>query len=189
MNKHGITEATPSNVLLGAGVWYKGLEYSGTAWSGTVLGATSGGGEISIVGEYLDLELDGALVKVKGLTVKQGGAATAKINFAEITDDVLKHGTLFEKASTSDVTGFNMYQDKANIVEGDYVENLGFVGFTADGSKQIVVIFENALCTSGMTIAPAPKAKAVVSLTFDAYADNSGDLDRLPVKIYYPTAA
>lgn len=188
MNKHGITSDTPSNVLLGAGVWYKGLTYGSNAWSGTVLGATSGGGEISIIGEYLDLELDGALVKVKGLTVKQGGTATAKVNFAEINEDILKYGTLFEKAASSDAGTFNMYQDKANIAEGDYVANLGFVGFTADGSKQIVVIFENALCTSGLTIAPAPKAKSVVSLTFEAYADNEGDLDTLPVKIYYPAA-
>jgi hypothetical protein len=89
---------------------------------------------------------------------------------------------------TTDATGYTMLQDKAHISEGDYVENFGFVGMTADGSKEIIVIFENALCTSGLEIEAKNKEAAVVKLTMEAYADNKGNLDTLPVKIYYPAA-
>ena len=187
--KHGITTTTPSNVLLGAGVYFRGLTFSENAWSGTVLGATSGGGKISIKGEFIDLDLDGALVKFKGQTVKQGGAASAEVTFAEVSTDLLKIATTFEKASTSEATGFDLLQDKATITDGDYIENFGFVGYTADNSKQIVVIFENALCTSGLEIEGKNKEQSVIKLVLDAVADNAGNLDTLPVKIYYPTGA
>lgn len=186
MGKHGVNENTPSNILLGAGTYHRGLKFEGGAWTGNILGATSGGGKISIAGEYVDLELDGALVKFKGQTVKQGGTATAEVSFAEVTPDVLKMGTLFEDG-TSDAEGFAMLQDKAHITEGDYIDNFGFVGMTADGSKKIVIIFESALCTSGFELEGKSKEQTIVKLTLEAYAANDGGLDTLPVRIYYPT--
>jgi len=187
ISKHGITTGTPSNILLGAGTYYKGLTYSSNAWSGTVLGATSGGGKISIKGEFIDLELDGALVKFKGQTVKQGGTASAEVSFAEVTPDILKMGTLFKNSTTVTAQGFTVLEDKAHVEEGDYIENFGFVGETADGSKKIIVIFDYALCTSGIELEGKNKEQSVIKLTLDAVAANSGDLDKLPVKIYYPS--
>lgn len=188
IGKHGVTTSTPSNVLLGAGTFHKNLTFSGDKWSGDLLGATSGGGKISIAGEFIDIEVDGALVKFKGQTVKQGGTATMEVNFVELSTNVLKMATLF-KEGESEATGFTVLEDKAHIEDGDYIENFGFVGFTADGSKQIIVIFELALCTSGLELEPKNKEQSVVKLTLQAVANNEGDLDTLPVKIYYPTGA
>lgn len=188
IGKHGITTTTPGNILLGAGTFLKGLKWDGDKWGGTILGATNGGGKISIKGELQDIELDGALVKVKGFTIKQGGAANADVNFAVITNEILKMATLF-KESTSDATGYTLLEDKPHIEEGDYIDNFGFVGKTADGSKDIIVIFESALCTSGLEFEPKKKEQSVVKLTLEAYAENDGDLDTLPVKIYYPEVA
>ena len=97
-------------------------------------------------------------------------------------------GTLF-KEGTSDAEGFTMLQDKEHIEAGDYIDNFGFVGETADGSKKIIVIFESALCTSGMEIEPKSKEQSVVKLTLEAVAENTENLKTLPVKIYYPTGA
>lgn len=188
MGKHAVTAATPSNVLLGAGTFHKNLTFSGNAWSGDLIGATSGGGKISIAGEFVDIELDGALVKFKGQTVKQGGTATMEVNFVELSTEIMKLGTLF-KEGTTDADGFTMLEDKANIEDGDYLENFGFVGYTADGTKQIVVIFGLALCTSGFEIESKNKEQSVIKLTLQAVADTTGSLDTLPVKIYYPTGA
>lgn len=187
MGKHAVTKDTPGNILLGAGTYHRGLKYDAdtSTWTGEIIGATSGGGKISMVGEFIDVEVDGALVKVKGLTIKQGGTASAEVNFVELSKDVIKMGTLFEEKE-SDATGFTMLQDKAHIVPGDYIDNFGFVGQTADGSKQIIVIFESAICTSGMEIEPKGKEASVVKLTLEAVAENAGNLDTLPVKIYYP---
>lgn len=187
---HGITESTPDNVLLGAGVYFRGLHYDPDAkkWVGTPIGATSGGGKISIKGELMDLELDGALVKFKGQTVKQGGTASIEASFAEIKPDILKIANQF-KEGTSDADGYTLLEDKESIDEGDYVDGFGFVGRTATGNKKIIVIFESALCTSGLELEPKGKTQGVVKVTMEAYADGVENLSALPVKIYYPTAA
>lgn len=183
--KHGITSTTPENVLFGAGTYYKNLTWSTNKWEGTCIGATSGGGKLSISGEYVNIELDGALVKVKGMTVKQGGTATMEVNMAELSGDAIKMGTNFSEGE-SDATGYKMYADKPNIEDGDYISNFGFVGKTANGKKDVIVIFENALCTSSFELEPKGKENAVLKLTMEAYAENEGDLDTIPVKIYYP---
>lgn len=186
--KHGVSTTTPQNILLGAGTYHKGLKFEGNAWVGAIIGATNGGGKVSIKGEFQDLELDGALVKFKGQTVKQGGAASIEANFAEITEDTIKMSTNFKKG-TSDAQGYDMYVDKPAIEEDDYVENFGFVGQTADGKKDIIVIFEYGLCTSGLELEGKNKEASVIKLVIDAVAKNEGNLDTLPVKIYYPTVA
>lgn len=185
LGKHGISAKTPGAILLGAGTYHKNLKFEGGAWSGECIGATSGGGKVSITGEFVDIEVDGAKVKVKGLTLKQGGTASIEVNFVELSTDMLKTVTLFE-VGESDAEGFTMLKDKANIVEGDYIENFGFVGFTADGSKQIVVIFDNVICTSGLELEGKNKENSVIKATFEACASIEGELDRLPVRIYYP---
>lgn len=188
IGKHGVSESTPKNVLLGAGTYMKGLKFENGAWAGTIIGATNGGGKVSIKGEFIDLELDGALVKFKGQTVKVGGTANIEANFAEVSEDTLKMASLFE-AGDSDADGYTMLVDKANIKEDDYVEGFGFVGKTADGSKDIIVIFEYGLCISGLELEGKNKEQSVIKLSIDAYAENEGDLDTLPVKIYYPLVA
>ena len=187
IGKHGITSNTPKDVLFGAGTFHKNLVWDATSkkWGGAIIGATSGGGKLSIQGEYVELDLDGALVPFKGQTVKQGGTASMEVNFAELNSDTISIGTHFEKKE-SDADGYSLYADKANISEGDYLENFGFVGKTADGSKNIIVIFDYALCKSAFELDPKNMAQSVIKLTLDAYAENEGDLDTLPVRIYYP---
>lgn len=183
--KHGVSKTTPENILLGAGTIHKNLKFETGKWTGDIMGATSGGNKVTIAGEILNIELDGVKVKVKGLALKQGGTATMEVNFAELSSDILQKASLF-KIGESDAEGYTMLVDKANIEEGDYIENFAFVGKTANGAKDIIVIFENALCTSGLELEGKNKENSVVKLTMEAYANDEGDLDTLPVKIYYP---
>lgn len=189
MGKHGVSATTPENILLGAGTIHKNLVWDKetSAWKGDIIGATSGGNSVEIKGEIKDIELDGALVKVKGLAVMQGGTGTMEVNFAELSIDTMKIGMIGEVAE-SDATGYTMIQTKANIEEGDYVDNFAFVGKTANDAKDIIVIMESALCTSGLKIEGKNKENSVIKLTMEAYAENAGNLDRVPVKIYYPTS-
>lgn len=187
MGKHGVSTNTPDNILLGAGTYHRNLTFADGAWSGACIGATSGGGKVSIEGEYKDIELDGALVLVKGLTVKQGGKASIEASIAELSGETIKMATNF-KEGESDADGYAMYVDKPNIEEGDYIENFGFVGKTANGKKDIIVIFEYALCKSAFELEGKNKENSVLKVVLDAYAENAGDLNTLPVKIYYPTA-
>lgn len=186
--KHGISKDTPKNIPLGAGTIHRGLTHTqGTGWNfnESIIGATAGGNKVTIKGEIFDIELDGALVKVKGLAVKNGGTATMENNFAELSREILKMSTLFEDGVSED-EAYTMLQDKAHIEDGDYVENYAFVGQTANGAKKIIVIFENGLCTSGFDYEGKNKENGVIKVTMEAYAENGGDLDTIPVKIYYP---
>ena len=191
--KHGVTKNTPSNIPFGAGAWFKNLKYEeGTGWGGTVLGATSGGSSIKIVPEVIDVEVDGALALAKGLALMAGGTGEAEVNFAEVNKDILALtmlGEVLPDESEHAVEGFDCIQAKNAITEGDYVENLGFVGYTADQSKQIIAIFDWALCKSGFQLDPKNKEAGVVKATFTAYGDIDTDLDKIPVRIYYPKEA
>ena len=182
----GVTANTPKNILFGAGTIHKGLKYTTSAWNFTesLVGATSGGSKLSIIPEITKVEVDGALVPAKGLTVKTGEAATMEINFIELTEDIIKASTI-GKAGTSEDANYSAIVSKADIEEGDYWENIAFVGKTLDG-KNIIAILENALCTSGFEQEGKNKEGAVGKYTFESHAELTSDLDTLPWKIYYP---
>lgn len=186
--RNGITADTPKRILFGAGTIHKGLKYSST-WNfeESLVGATNGGSKLSIVPELYDVPLDGANVAVKGLKVKTGETATMEVNFAELTEDIIKAATI-GKAGTATDTTYNLIESKADIAVGDYWENVAFVGRTLEG-KNIIAILENALITSGMETEGKNKESAVGTYTFACHAAADADsFDTLPWKIYYPKA-
>lgn len=186
----GITENTPKTVMLGAGTIHKGLQFSTNAWnfSESLICATSGGSKLSIKPEFYDVPVDGALVKVKGLTVKVGETATLEINPIELTPEILKMAVIGDEAISSTATGYSEIKSRAIVNEGDYVENLGYVGKTIEG-KPIIIIFDNALCTSGLELEGKNKEAAVPKFTFECFANLTPEADTLPWHIYYPTPA
>lgn len=186
--RNGITENTAKNILFGAGTIHKGLKYQTDAWNfdATIVGATNGGSKLSIVPELYDVPIDGANVAVKGLKVKTGETASMEVNFAELTEDIIKAATIGKSEADSTVTTHNLIQSKADIADGDYWENVAFVGRTLDG-KNIIAILENALVTSGFEQEGKNKEGAVGTYTFTCHADGEADsFDVLPWKIYYP---
>lgn len=190
--KHGVTADTPKNIMFGAGTIHKNLEYTaGTgqtagSWNfaSSIIGATSGGSKISIVPEITKVEVDGALVATKGLNVKTGETATMEINFIELTKEIIKSAVIGQNG-TSDDSNFDLIESKPNIETGDYLTNIAFVGKTLD-NRDIIVIMDNALCTSGFEQEGKNKEGAVGTYTFECNADVTSDLDVLPWHIYYP---
>lgn len=183
----GITEKTPGNIPFGAGTIHRGLRFTENKWNfaESLVGATSGGSKFEIVPEVTQVEVDGALVAVKELDVKQGEAATMEVNFIELTPDIIK-ASVIGQAGTSDVTGYSVIESKSRIEEGDYWENIAFVGKTLTGLP-IIVIMDNALCTSGLSIEGKNKEAGVGKYTFRCSQEITGDLTTLPYHIYYPT--
>ncbi len=188
--KTGVSANTPKNIMFGAGTIHKGLKYAGSSWNfdDTIIGATSGGSKLSIVPEITNIEVDGALVKTKGLTVKTGETATMEINFIELTKDIIKAATIGADGTSDDTANYDVIESKANIATGDYWENIAFVGKTLEG-KNIIAIMDNALCTSGFEQEGKNKEGAVGKYTFECHAELTGDLDTLPWRIYYPKAS
>ena len=186
--KTGVTTRTPKNILFGAGTVHKNLKFNTgeKTWNfeESIFGATSGGSKLTITPEFVDIEADGALVLVKGLKVKTGETAEMELNLLELTSEIIKSAVVGKYGQSAD-ENYDLIESKADIEEGDYLENIAFVGKKLDG-KNIIVIMDNALCTSGFESEGKNKEAGVGKYTFACHADLESDLDTLPYHIYYP---
>lgn len=162
--------------------------YQGWNFEDSLLCATSGGSKVSIVPEFYDVPVDGALVKVKGLTVKVGETAKMDINPIELTPEILKMALIGSESASATATGYSELKSRAQIANGDYLEHMGYVGKTVEG-KPIIIIFDYALCTSGLELEGKNKEAAVPAFSFECFADLTPEADTLPWHIYYPTPA
>lgn len=189
LKSSGITADTPKNIMLGAGTIHKGLTLTGGKWNfeESLIGATSGGSKFSIVPEFMDIEVDGALVKVKGLQQKVGETAKMEVNFIEMTPELLKMCVVGDVNESVDYEGYSEITSRSRLNENDYIENLGYVGKKTDGTP-IIIIFEQAICTSGLEVEGKNKEAGVFAGTFECVADISPEADTLPWRILYPTA-
>lgn len=187
LKSSGITADTPKNIMLGAGTLHKGLTFTDGKWNfeESLIGATSGGTKISIVPEFKDIEVDGALVKVKGLAVKIGETATVETNMVELTADWIK-STVVGQEGESAYEGFDVIESKRQLEDGDYIKNFGFIGKKMDGTP-VIIIFDYALCTSGFEHEGKNKENGVFKATFECYAELSSEADILPYHIYTPS--
>ena len=188
---NGVTEKTVKNIPFGAGTIHKGLKYiteSGWNFAESCVGATKGGSSVKIEPEFYSAEPDGSTVAIKDFKRKVGEKATMEINLIELTEDIIK-AAIVGTSQTSDIssTDYTLFTSKEDIEEGDYWENIAFVGETLDG-KNIIVILPNALCTSGLSLDGKNGEESVGKYTFECHADVSTSLTTLPYKIYYPKA-
>ena len=189
---NGVNKDTAHNITFGAGTIHKGLKYgaeSGWNFSESCVGATKGGSSVKIVPEFYQVDPDGATVALKGFKRKTGETATMEINLLELTEDIIKAAIVGASTGSSiPSTNYTEFYSKADIEEGDYWENIAFVGETLDG-ENIIVILENALCTSGLQIDGKNSEESVGKYTFECHAEvptGSTSLTTLPYRIYYP---
>ena len=188
---NGVTADTVKNIPFGAGTIHKGLKYtteSGWNFAESCVGATKGGSSVKIEPEFYSVEPDGSTVAIKDFKRKIGEKATMEINLIELTEDIIK-AAIVGTSQTSDIssTDYTLFTSKEDVEEGDYWENIAFVGETLDG-KNIIVILPNALCTSGLSLDGKNGEESVGKYTFECHADVSTSLTTLPYKIYYPKA-
>lgn len=187
---NGITADTVKNIQFGAGTIHKGLKYTeGTGWNfeESCVGATKGGSSVKIEPEFYTVEPDGSSVAVKNFKRKIGEKAEMEVNLLELNADMLK-ASVIGADGVSEAEGMNLIVSKDTIAEGDYWENIAFVGETLDG-KNIIVILPNALCTSGLNIEGKSGEESVGKFTFECHGDVNESLTTLPYKIYYPNAS
>ena len=190
LKKHGITTETIKKMILGAGVIYKNLNYekSNTDWSGEPIGATSGGIKFNYESQWLDIEVDGATVLVKGVSKqKVGESASLEGQMTELTEDILVT-SLHLVETTSEDTNYTKYVSKENITEDDYLENIAYVGTLSSG-KNVIIILPNALCTEAFELETKNAEQSTFAVKFECTADLENDnLNKLDLEIYYPAS-
>ena len=186
---NGISADTVKNIQFGAGTIHKGLKYtSGSGWKfeASCVGATTGGSSVKITPEFYTVEPDGSSVAVKNFKRKIGETATMDVNLLELNADMIK-ASVIGADGASEIEGMSLIESKDAIVEGDYWENIAFVGETLD-NKNIIVILPNALCTSGLSIEGKSGEESVGKFTFACHGDANESTTTVPYQIYYPTA-
>jgi len=188
--KNGVTAKTPENIPFGPGTIHKGLKYTeGSGWNfaESIVGATSGGSKFSIVPTVTQVPVDGVNVRMKGLDAKTEEKATMEINFVELTNEIIKAATLSKMGTSADAS-YDVFESKAEIEEGDYWENIAYVGVNLKNNKKCIVIMDNALCTSGFEMEGKPKEATIGKYIFECSAELDSDGDTLPWHVYYPKA-
>lgn len=156
-------------------------------WYGQILGATSGGGKVTIEPEYLDPEVDGATVLVRGLKQKVAETASMEVNLTEFREGLIVDALHLVKDTNANVTGYKKFISKRNLEDSDYLDNVAFVGTKVNG-EQIIVIFPNAIITGAFELEGKNKEQATYTVTAECTATfEQTDLEHLPYEIYYPT--
>lgn len=185
--KSGITSGTPSNIAFGAGVFFHGVTYSETvapteeAIKAAIVGATQEGGKITITPEFYTPELDGALVAVKELKKKIGETATLETSMVELSPDYIAHAVVGEINDSTD-KNYDVITS-SELRSGHFYEGFGFYGELLDG-RPFIVIFKNALCTSGFTTDTKNKENSKFTGTFECQSDITYGVEKLPYALF-----
>ena len=185
--KSGITAGTPAKILFGAGVYFQGVEYSETvapteeAIKAGIIGATQEGGTLNITPEFFAPELDGATVSVMELQQKVGETAQMDISYAEMTADLMSKMVI---GAVGESTDGEYDVVTSSILKKDHFYNgFGFYGEFLDG-RPIIILFKNALCTSGFTTDNKNKTNSIFKGTMSCQSDIAYGTTKLPYAIF-----
>lgn len=188
MIQSGVTNGTPSKILFGAGVYFKGITYNEkvapteTEVRAAIIGATQEGGTVTITPQFFMPELDDVHVAVKELQRKIGETAQMEVSFAELSADQVAHAVIGETAETTDKK-FDVITSSTDIEAGHFYDGFGYYGHLMDG-RPAIIIFKHALCTSGFTTDPKSKTNALFKGTFECQSDIEYSLTKLPYAIF-----
>lgn len=188
MIQSGITTGTPANIPFNAGVYFQGVTYNEktapaeSAIKTAIIGATQDGGSVTITPEFFAPELDGATVSIKELQTKVGEKAIMETSFAELTTDLVAK-TVIGETSEDTTGGYDIITSSTDLEAGHFYSGFGFCGYHLDG-RPIIIIFKNALCTSGFAMEPKNKTNSVFKGTFECMSDIEYGTTKLPYAIF-----
>ena len=185
--KTGITQETPSKIQFGAGVYFSGVTYNEKVpptepeMLAGIMGATQDGGKLTITPEFFAPELDGALVAIKELQNKVGETAVMETTMVEVNaNDIAKRVIGNVTASTDG--SYDVVTSSA-LKSGHFYEGFGYYGELLDG-RPFIVVFKNALCTSGLPLESKNKENGKFAATFECQSDLTYGVTNLPYAIF-----
>lgn len=185
--KSGITAGTPSKILFGAGVYFQGVNYDETVApteeeiKAAIIGATQDGGTLTITPELFAPELDGATVAIKELQQKVGETAQMEISYAELTAELMANMVFGEVKESTD-KNYEVVTSSA-LKSGHFYEGFGYYGEFLDG-RPMIILFKNALCTSGLSTDNKNKTNSVFKGTMVCHSDTAYGTTKLPYAIF-----
>lgn len=192
IQKTGFSEKTSENYIINAGTIYTNLTYDETlGFQGELHGATSGGVTVTIEQEYRTIEVDGAgHVALKGNKALESAMASITSNMKEITAETIRRSLNGQttEATTEAPAGYKIVESKRYLEDTDYLDNIAVVGTLSGTNEPVIVILDNALCTSGFNVEMVDNDEAVVEQTYEAHASHAQLVaDEFPWRVLFPT--
>lgn len=198
----GITESTPKNIQLDAGAFFKNFTvgtdtYASAKTAGKCLGATQGGGTATIKATYRQIEVDGTVGRVRGLSDIDTWEISLSATLLETTVDNICIALGAAKVTKGSAGGavpekYTLIQGKTGIDDSDYIENITWVGSVSGTGEPIIIQVFNALNEDGLSYAVADKSEGKIGVTFYGYNDITDfvtDTVEPPFAIYVPDTA
>lgn len=186
-NISGITSGTPAKILFGVGAYFQGVPYNEKVApteeevKAAIIGATQEGGTLTITPEFFAPELDGATVSIKELQNKVGETAQMEVSWAEWSPELASKMVIGAVDETTD--------GKYDVVTSDilrpghFYSGFGYYGKHMDG-RPMIILFKNALCTSGLTTDNKNKTNSVFKGTIVCHSDIEYSTTKLPYAIF-----
>lgn len=183
----GVTEKTPQNLQLNAGVlvskWQLG---SDTINETDIIGATRGGGSLSIVPTVHQVEADGIPTNYIGMDRIDEWVVTLNVTMLEFKPETLKLALGAGTKETSE-SGYKKYICTNEINGSDNYADIYWIGALSNGKKVIIKI-TNGMNKSGLTLSFSDKGEGTFPLAIIANYDYASlKTGEAPFAIYYPT--
>lgn len=164
--KTGVTSATPQKLQLNAGVFVTKYEKGSAIAESDIIGATRGGGSISIVPTVHQVSADGVPTNYKGLDRIDEWVATMDTTLLEFKPETVKLalGGGFE---TTEKSGDLVITCKNTINEEMDYNDIYWIGDLSDGNP-VIVHFKNAMNKSGFTLTISDKGEGTFPVSLVA---------------------
>ena len=176
--KSGLTERTIKSMQLNAGVIASALPTDGELGEEQIIGATRGGGSLSIVGTIRQAAVDGAPVYTKGLERIDEYVVTLSMTMIEFTAEAIKRALVGSKVEKD--SGQTVITAVSNILEDDY-KDVYWIGDLSDG-RQVIILIKNAFNTNGFNLSLSDKGEGTYDLSLIGHYDID-DLETAPFAI------
>ncbi len=163
-NTIGFTAETLKHLMLDSGAVYKNYGLTGEA----LMGCTSGGCELDIVPKTREIKADGIKGSWKGGTQIISVDCTLKINFLEVTTDILKAALMADVDSVTNV-GYDTITSKTVIELTDYIDNIALVSSLSGSTTPVIIILKNALGDAGIKFSSKDSQDNILPCTFTAH--------------------
>ena len=147
------------------------------------LGMTRGGGTFTVTREMRQVEADGIRYRFVGDTFVDSADAYLSTTLLCNGDPAVIKNVL-GTVTVTNVTGGKKMQLKTRIEEGDYLQDLCWVGDIADGGLTVIHL-DNAFNTSDFTMTITDKGEVTVPVEFHAFQSDVEDYDYAPFEIIF----
>jgi len=181
--RHGITGESSKRIFLDAGAVY--FNYGNA--NEILLGATRDGSTFELDRTLREMEVDGALGRMKGFTRREEVLPQLVVNMLELTvDNFIKAvaGAVYEENVEVDGRLYTVIKG-GEILDTVYIENVALVGTLSGKQDPIIIILKNVIADNGFDLDTAHRDEAVPEVTFLAHFDPENP-DEEPWEIRYP---